>query len=79
MPTVLVIGPYRFFFWSYDCAEPRHIHAQRDRSQAKFWLDPVILADNHGFRARELREVERIIIQNLDLLRSRWDEHCTGA
>jgi len=79
MPTVLIVGPYRFFFWSYDCVEPRHIHAQRDRSRAKFWLDPVILAENRGFRAKELREIERIIIQNLDLLRSRWDEHCAGA
>jgi hypothetical protein len=79
MPTALTVGPYRFFFWSYDCAEARHIHVQRERNQAKFWLDPVALADNKGFRANELRDIERIITEHLALLRSKWDEHCTGA
>lgn len=79
MPTALIIGPYRFFFWSYDCTEPQHIHIQRDRTRAKFWLDPVSLADNNGFRSRELREIERLIVENLELLRSAWDEHCNGA
>lgn len=79
MPTALIVGPYRFFFWSYDCTEPRHIHVQREQNRAKLWLDPVSLVENHGFRPRELREIERIVIEHLDLLRSKWDEHCTGA
>jgi hypothetical protein len=79
MPTALFIGPYRFFFWSYDCAELRHMHVQRDRQRAKFWLDPVSLADNDGFRAKELREIERLIVAHLDVLRREWDEHCNGA
>lgn len=79
MPTALIFGPYRFFFWSYDCAEPRHVHVQRERKRAKFWLDPVSLADSSGFRPRELREVEWIIEDHLALLRSVWDEHCGGA
>ena len=79
MPTALIVGPYRFFFWSYDCAEPRHIHVQRERNRAKFWLDPVSLAENRGFRPRELRDIERIIAEQREMLRSKWDEHCTGA
>ncbi len=79
MPTALTVGPYRFFFWSYDCTEPRHIHVKREKMLAKFWLDPVILVTNNGFRARELREIERIIVGNLELLREVWDEHCNGA
>ncbi len=79
MPTALIVGPYRFFFWSYDCEELRHIHVQRDRNRAKFWLDPVSLADSNGFRPRELRNIERIIMEHLELLRSKWDEHCEGA
>jgi hypothetical protein len=71
MPTAIIIGPYRFFFWSYDCAEPRHIHIQRDRKRVKFWLEPLSLADNNGFRARELRDIERITMENVDLLRSK--------
>ncbi len=78
MPTVLNWGPYRFFFWSYDCTELPHIHVQQDRNRAKFWLQPVSLADNKGFRAKELRDLERIIMENQDLLRRKWDEHCKG-
>ena len=69
MPTALRIGPYRFYFYSYDCGEPRHMHVDRDNMSAKIWLDPVIpLADNYGFNRRELREIERIAIENLEIL-----------
>lgn len=40
MPTVLRLGPYRFFFYSVDRGEPPHVHVRRDRGTAKFWLDP---------------------------------------
>ena len=43
MPTVLRRGPYRFFFYSSDRAEPPHVHVERDENLAKFWLDPVRL------------------------------------
>lgn len=29
MPTALRVGPYRFYFYSYDCGEPRHMHLPR--------------------------------------------------
>jgi hypothetical protein len=41
MPTVLRVGPFRFFFYAGDGAEPPHVHVERDDSEAKFWLDPV--------------------------------------
>jgi len=43
MTTCLRIGPYRFFFYSGDRDEPPHTHVERDRSIAKFWLEPVRL------------------------------------
>ncbi len=55
------------------------MHVQQDRKRAKFWLEPVRMADNHGFRAKELREIKRLIDENLELLRSEWNEHCNGA
>jgi len=36
VPTVLGIGPYRFFFYSSDGNEPVHIHAARESMTAKF-------------------------------------------
>ena len=77
MPTTLRVGPYRFYFYAHDCNERRHTHVDRDNLSAKFWLDAeVSLADNHGFNRRELREVERIIKENLETLRNEWDSFC---
>lgn len=77
MPTALRTGPYRFYFYSYDCGEPRHMHVDRDDLSAKVWLDPdVRVATNHGFSRTELREIERITRDNLELLRHEWDAFC---
>ena len=80
MPTALRIGPYRFYFYSYDCGEPRHIHVDREQLSAKFWLDPdVHLADNHGYGRRELRDIEHITRENLEQLRNEWDIFCNDT
>lgn len=55
MPTVLIVGPYQFRFYSIDADEREHIHVERDDFSAKFWLTPkVILARNYGFKRAEL-------------------------
>jgi hypothetical protein len=65
MPTVRNIpGPYRFFFYSFDCNEPMHVHVQRERMICKFWLDPVVLSKNHGFTSKELNIIREIIYNN---------------
>ena len=64
MPTVLRWGPYRAFFYSNERGEPPHIHVERDRQTAKFWLAPVRLASSRNFSARELRRVEEIVIEH---------------
>jgi hypothetical protein len=43
MPEVVRDGPYRFFFFSSEGAEPPHVHVRRDRCMAKYWLWPVQL------------------------------------
>ena len=41
---------------------------ERENCSAKFWLDPgVRLESNHGYGRRELREIERIVRENLEL------------
>ncbi|WP_083919124.1 DUF4160 domain-containing protein [Hydrogenovibrio halophilus] len=57
MPTVLRIGPFRFFFYSNENAEPPHIHVQRDKALAKFWLNPVQYAGSRHFSSKEIRDV----------------------
>lgn len=77
MPTVSNIdGPYRFFFYSFDCGEPRHVHVQRDRSTCKFWLQPIELSSNNGFSAKELNRIRRMIVEHFERISEVWDEHC---
>jgi len=66
MPTVQdILGPYRLYFYSFDCNEPRHVHVRRERMTCKFWLEPIGLANNFGFTARELNQI-RAIIHRID-------------
>ena len=52
--------------------EPPHVHVDRDDDSAKFWLEPVALARNLGFRAQELRDVERLIRARRAFLLEAW-------
>lgn len=77
MPTVKNIpGPYRFFFYSFDCNEPIHVHAQRERMVCKFWLEPTVLSKNHGFTPKELNIIREIIYNNKNKILEAWHEHC---
>ena len=78
-PTVLQEGPYRFFFYSADRHEPRHIHVERDANRAKFWLDPVRLARSGGFGPAELRDIEHLVAERAALLMEKWDDYFRNA
>ena len=75
MPTILRIGPYRFFFYSNEQGEPAHIHIQRDRMLAKFWLNPVSIAGSTRFSPRDLRKIEELVVENRDTLMESWNEY----
>lgn len=77
MPTVLRSGLYRLFFYSGDRDEPRHVHVERDSNRAKFWLDPVRLAESGGFGRAEIRRVDALVRDNAIRLRGAWDEYFT--
>ena len=69
-------GPYRFFFTSFDCNEPPHVHVERDNATCKFWLEPIGLARSHGLGARELNTIRRIIAACFAAILEAWHEHC---
>lgn len=75
MPTVLKVGPYRFFFYAGDRDEPQHIHIERDDKIAKFWLDPVRLQNSGGFSRVEISKIHKIIIENHSKFLEAWDEY----
>jgi hypothetical protein len=75
MPVVLRVAGYKFFFYQADVAnEPPHVHVTRDQNEAKFWLDPVGIAREGRFRKSDLRDIERIIHDNLGFLLNAWKE-----
>ena len=77
MPTVSNIpGPYRFFFYSFDCNERMHVHVQREKMVCKFWIQPVALAKNQGFTSKELNIIRETILKNRDRITEAWYEHC---
>lgn len=77
MPTVPNIpGPYRIYFYSFDCDEPKHVHVVRERKVCKFWLEPIALSSNSGFSAKELNRIRAIVKDNVEHILEAWDEHC---
>jgi len=72
MPTVLRVGPFRFFFYAGDGGEPPHVHVERDDCEAKFWLDPVRLERSYGFKPKELRRLRGMVTEHLAELLESW-------
>ncbi len=75
MPTILRIGPYRFYFYSNEQGEPAHIHIQREKMLAKFWLRPVMLASSTRFSPQELRKLEALVTEHSNVLLEAWNEY----
>ena len=73
LTILLRSGPYRVYFYSHEMNEPAHVHVDRDAASCKFWLSPVALASNLGFRAHELRTIERVIEDSIDELLDEWE------
>jgi hypothetical protein len=75
MPTVMRIGPYRFFFYAGDGDEPLHIHVERESMIAKFWVEPVRLAESGGFSRHELSDIERLVSEHRRTLTEAWYDY----
>jgi hypothetical protein len=74
MPTVLRVGPYRFHFYSDEGREPPHVHVATADGECKFWLDPIRLARNKGIHPITVRNMEKLVFENLTLLKEKYYE-----
>lgn len=74
MPTAMRVGGFRFFFYSNENKEPKHIHVRSGGGEAKFWLDDVELVWNHGFNERQMQEIEAYIRAHQSALIDSWVE-----
>lgn len=75
MPTVLRLAGFRFFFYSLEGGEPPHIHVEHGDNAAKYWLDPVQLAESHGFRSHELNRLRSLVIEHRGTFQEAWHAH----
>lgn len=75
VPTIFVEDGYRFFFFSNEGMEPKHVHVEKAEKYAKFWLKPVMLAVSYKFNSSELKTVEEIIEKRKKEIEVKWDEY----
>lgn len=78
MPTVLRVGPFRFFFYAGDGGESPHVHVERDDCELKFWLDPIRLERSHGFRRKDINRIRALIEKHQQQLLESWNEFFRG-
>ena len=74
MPTILRLYGYRIGFYSAEPNEPSHVHVVKAGNEAKFWLDPVRLARNKGFREADLKQILKLLEANRETLLKAWNE-----
>jgi hypothetical protein len=75
MPTVLRVGPYRFFFYSREGQEPPHIHVEAAGKSGKLWLDPVSVARQGHFSDNEMNNIADIARANQHTLIEAWHDY----
>jgi hypothetical protein len=75
MPTVLKVGPYRFFFYAGDRDEPLHIHVERNSKIAKFWLDPIRLQKSGRFTRAEIGRIQQLVNEHYPRFMEAWNDY----
>jgi hypothetical protein len=74
-PTILRIGPYRFFFNSRE-EQRQHVHVSSSEGTAKFWLEPLVaLASHYRLSDRELQRLEDLVKEHENEFKSAWKSH----
>jgi hypothetical protein len=75
MPTAMRIGPYGFFCYAGDRAEPPHVHVECDTYLAKLWLNPVRLRDDGGFPRADLARIILLVREHESALPRSWHDY----
>jgi hypothetical protein len=75
MPALLRWNGCRFFFYSADGDEPRHVHVVRGEYEAKVWLSDCAVAINLGFPARDLGDAIRKIREERGVFLEAWNDY----
>lgn len=74
-PTVLRVKGFRFYFFSRE-ERRAHVHVQHAEGEAKFWIEPAVeLTANFGLKPKQLADVQILIEEHLNEIRSAWAKH----
>lgn len=74
VPTLLRIGPYRFYFYSRE-HDPPHVHVESAQGSAVFTFGPVGVMRAKGYTRRELGRLEEIVRRHEAEFLERWHEY----
>ena len=64
--------------YSLEDREPPHIHVAQAGRYAKFWVNPVTLASNRGFRSHELTTIQQLVDENREFFLEKWNAYFSG-
>lgn len=86
MGKLLILSRYIFLIYGSDIYESRkHIHVTHNRrgykKACKFWLEPIIevdLSKKGDFTTIELNEIQKLIVENKELLLSQLTDFYNG-
>lgn len=72
MPTLLILFGLRFYFYTRE-HEPIHVHVKSTEGIAKFEIEnEVVLVDNKGVKAKDIKLAESILEENKENFREQW-------
>ena len=74
MPTVKIIGRFRFHFYSADRNEPPPIHVSTPDGEAKFWLRPMSIAFARKLNRKELSRATHLVHTYQEEFLKAWHE-----
>jgi hypothetical protein len=75
MPTILRLNGFRFFFYTNEHS-PVHIHVEKENKTAKYNLEPIVeLIYSRKFKASEISEMRKLVIENKDIFIEKWYEY----
>jgi hypothetical protein len=74
VPTLLQIGPYRFFFHSREHVPP-HVHVESADATAVFNLAPAELVRARGYTRRRIGRIQEIVTSHEAEFLGRWHEY----
>ena len=82
MPKLMTWRGWGFFFYSREGLppEPPHVHVRKDRSEAKFWLTPVVrVAGARRVDPRMLKVLTQVVVEHRDAFEEQWHGFFSGA